>query len=89
MSRVGNFFKKLFAPPPAKRDTDKDKVSMMKAIRNTITGGGRSSHYLQRRFKAKGWLKKKKKLNGISKRSRKSNGMRGRKHINGRSYAHA
>ena len=89
MSRVGNFFKKLFAPPPSQRDLDKTEASLTKALRNVMTSGGHGSHYRQKRFKAKGWLKKKKKLNGISRRSRKTNGMRGRKHIKGRSFAHA
>ena len=87
MSRVGDYFKKLFAPPPAK--DAKDKLSMMKALRNVFTEHGHGSHYKQRRFKAVGLQKKKKKLNGISKRSRKTNGMRGRKKIMGRSYRYA
>ena len=84
MSRVGNFFNKLFKPAPEKIDLDKDKTSMMKALKNVFSGTGRSRHWKQAIHKARGWAAKKRKENKTAKRSRKNNGMRGRKHIMGR-----
>ena len=84
MSRVGNFFNKLFKPAPEKIDLDKDKTSMMKALRNVFTGTGRSKRWKQNIKKVKGWAIKKRKENKTAKRSRKNNGMKGRKHIMGR-----